>query len=322
MKDTKQLQTLVQAVKYFGDEEVAHDYVVNMRWKGRPRCWKCGSEKLAAVTTQKRWKCLEKECSEFRKQFSVKKGTIFEASRIKLGDWMVAMWMIANNKNGKSSYELGRDLGITQKSAWFMNHRIREAMDNGTIEKLKGTVEVDETFVGGKAKNMHKAKREAKIQGRGATGKAIVMGMLERSEEGSRVEAKVIPDTTKLTLQTEVVENVEQGANLNTDGFTGYQGLDSMYEHGTVNHAYGEYVNGSVHTNGIENFWTLFKRSINGTYVSVEDEHLDRYVTEQEFRYNTRKLTDFQRFELAVGAISGKRLTYEELTDHETLRGG
>lgn len=152
MNNTEQLQTLVQAVKYFGDEEVAHDYVVNMRWGDTPKCWNCGSQKLAAVTTQKRWKCLEKECTEFRKQFSVKKGTIFEASRIKLGDWMVAMWMIANNKNGKSSYELARDLGITQKSAWFMNHRIRKAMDNGTIEKLSGTIEADETFVGGKAK--------------------------------------------------------------------------------------------------------------------------------------------------------------------------
>ena len=321
MKAKELPQTLLQAVKYFANEDLAHDYVVQMRWGDTPKCITCGSENLSYIQTRKIWKCLDKECVNRGKQFSATKGTVFERTHIKLGDWMVAIWMITNNKNGKSSYELSRDLGITQKSAWFMNHRIREIFDNGTIEKLKGTVEVDETFVGGKAKNMHKAKREAVIQGRGATGKAIVMGMLERSEEGSKVEAKVIPDTTKLTLHTEIVENVEQGANLNTDGFTAYQGLDSMYEHGTVNHAYGEYVNGSVHTNGIENFWTLFKRSINGTYVSVEDEHLDRYVTEQEFRYNTRKGSDYERFEAAMKQLNGKRLTYDELTDHEPLRG-
>ena len=321
MKAIERPQTLVEAVLHFSDEAVAHAYVVEMRWGDTVKCYKCGTEKVSYIQTQKRWKCGNKECEIYRKQFSVKKGTIFEDSAIKLSKWLIAMWMIANNKNGKSSYELSRDLKVTQKSAWFMLHRIRTAFDNGTIEKLKGTVEVDETFVGGKAKNMHKDKKEAKIQGRGASGKAIVMGILERSEEGSTVEAKVIPDTTMLTLHTEIVENVEQGAIVNTDGFTGYQGLDSMYEHGTVNHAYGEYVNGSVHTNGIENFWTLFKRSINGTYVSVEDEHLDRYVNEQEFRYNNRKGNDYDRFEAVVKAVSGKRLTYDELTDHEPLRG-
>jgi len=300
MKVKELPQTLLQAVKYFADEDKAHDYVVQMRWGDKPKCITCGSENLSYIQTRKIWKCLDKECVNRGKQFTVRKGTVFERSNINLGDWMVAIWMITNNKNGKSSYELARDLGITQKSAWHMNHRIR---------------------VGGKAKNMHKAKREAKIQGRGASGKAIVMGILERSEEGSTVEAKVIPDTSKLTLHTEIVETVEQGSEVYTDGFTAYQGLDSMYEHDTVNHAYGEYVNGSVHTNGIENFWTLFKRSINGTYVSVEDEHLDRYVTEQEFRYNHRKGTDFDRFQAAMKQLNGKSLSYDELTNHETLRG-
>ena len=192
MKDSERPQTLVEAVLHFSDEAVAHAYVVEMRWGDTVKCYKCGTEKVSYIQTQKRWKCGNKECEIYRKQFSVKKGTIFEDSAIKLSKWLIAMWMIANNKNGKSSYELARDLKVTQKSAWFMLHRIRTAFDNGTIEKLKGTIEVDETFVGGKAKNMHKDKKEAKIQGRGASGKAIVMGILERSEEGSTVEAKVI----------------------------------------------------------------------------------------------------------------------------------
>ena len=321
MKDTERPQTLVEAVLHFSDEQVAHDYVVQMRWGDTVTCYKCGTEKVSYIQTQKRWKCGNKECEIYRKQFSVKKGTIFEDSAIKLSKWLIAMWMIANNKNGKSSYELARDLKVTQKSAWFMLHRIRTAFDNGTIEKLSGTIEVDETYVGGKASNMHKDVKEAKVQGRGVAGKAIVMGMLERSEDCSTVEAKVIPDTTKYTLQTELVENVEQGANVYTDGFKSYDGLDAMFEHNSVDHSAGVYVEDLVHTNGMENFWTLLKRSIKGTYVSVEEEHLDRYVDEQEFRYNHRKLDDYGRFELAVKAISGKQLTYEELTSHETLRG-
>ena len=280
--------TLLEAISYFADKEVAHDFVVSLRWPEGVKCPTCGGDDLTYISTRKLWKCKNKECERHGKQFSAKTGTIFEDSPLSFSKWLPAIWMIANNKNGKSSYELSRDLGVTQKTAWFMNHRIRLAMQTGSFEMLSGEVEADETFVGGVAKNMHKDVREAKIKGRGASGKAVVMGMLERRGE---VKAKVIPDTTKGTLHNEVKKNVQKGAKLFTDSFPAYQGLSDDYLHEMVDHAV-EYVNGQVHTNGIENFWSLLKRSIKGTYVSVDPEHLTRYVDEQAFRFNGRKGKD------------------------------
>lgn len=219
--------------------------------------------------------------------------------------------MIANCKNGISSYEIMRALGVTQKSAWFMLHRIRLALQNGTFSKLSGEVEVDETFIGGKARNMHISKRKEKIQGRGPTGKAVVMGMLER---GGKVRATVIADRNKETLQGHVAANVERGSNMFTDELVSYWGLDEKYVHEIINHA-EQYVRGNVHTNGMENFWSLLKRGLNGTYVSVEPFHLFRYIDEQAFRYNNRRdMNDADRFSTAVSQIAGKRLTYAELT--------
>jgi len=241
-------------------------------------------------------------------------------SPVKLGKWLPAIWMIANNENGKSSYELSRDLGVTQKTAWFMLHRIRLAMQTGTFEKLSGTVEADETFIGGLAKNMHKDKREEKIKGRGASGKVIVMGLLECKGE---VRAKVIPNITRKALHGEVHKHVESGSQLFTDSFPAYEGLDDAYLHEMVDHAV-TYANGQIHTNGIENFWSLLKCSVKGTYISVEPEHLTRYVDEQAFSFcfNNRKGKDADRFQRVVQGIEGRKVTYKGLIEERTKRGG
>jgi transposase-like protein len=299
-------KTLQEAIKFFADDSVCINFVASLRWTdGVAVCPKCENTETSFLSTRKIWKC--KVC---KKQFSVKVGTIFEDSPISLDKWLCAIWMIANCKNGVSSYEIHRAIGITQKSAWFMLHRIRLAMQNGSFDKLSGNVEVDETFIGGKAKNMHKSKREAIIKGRGSVGKTAVMGLLERK---GRVRAKVIEKTDRQTLHSEVKDNVEQGSNLFTDEWRSYQGLQDDYVHEVINHSI-EYVKGNVHTNGIENFWSLLKRTIKGTYVSVEPFHLGKYLDEQVFRYNERKAKNKDRFLGVLKTVSGKRLTYNELT--------
>ena len=302
--------TLQEAIKHFSDELLCINFVASMRFTdGIAVCPKCGNNETSFLSTRKIWKC--KAC---KKQFSVKVGTIFEDSPIGLDKWLVAMWLIANAKNGISSYEIHRAIGVTQKTAWFMLHRIRLAMQNGSIEKLSGEVECDETFVGGLAKNMHKAKREKLIKGRGSVGKTAVFGALERK---GRVLAKVIEKTDRKTLHNEVKEKVETGASLFTDEWKSYHGLDADYIHEVINHSI-EYVRENVHTNGIENFWSLLKRTLKGTYVSVERYHLSKYVDEQVFRFNERKLNDKERFLGVLKAVSGKRLTYDELRGYQT----
>jgi transposase-like protein len=313
-----QVKTLQQAIRHFSDENVCIDAVANLRWsKGIPTCPKCDGKDHYYLATQKRWKC--KKCG---RQFSVKVGTIFEDSPITLDKWLTALWMLVNCRNGVSSYEVARDLGITQKSAWFVLHRLRFAMQTGSITKLGGNgapVEVDETFIGGKARFMHKSKRERLSRDggmQGGHGKAVVMGLLER---GGKVKTAVIPHRKQNVPEKIVRELVEPGAEVHTDEFMGYNNLKDGYLHKVVNHLEG-YVRENVHTNGIENFWSCLKRGIGGTYVAVEPFHLFRYVDEQAFRYNNRKdadgnkLTDAQRFELALSQIAGKRLTFAELT--------
>jgi transposase-like protein len=301
-------KTLQEAIKHFStDEMLCIDFFAALRWQdGIAVCPNCQSKETYFLSTRKVWKC--KAC---KRQFSVKVGTILEGSNIPLDKWICGIWLIVNAKNGISSYEIHRSLGITQKSAWFMLHRIRAAMQTGSFEKLSGDVECDETFIGGLAKNMHKHKREQKIQGRDASGKTAVFGALERK---GRVLAKVIQSTDKKTLHAEVKEKVTKGSNVFTDEWLSYRGLDAEYIHQVINHGI-EYVKGNVHTNGIENFWALLKRTIKGTYVSVEPFHLSRYLDEQTFRFNERKSTDKERFIKAVSQISGKWLTYKELTD-------
>ncbi len=272
-------KTLLEAIRYFSDLDVAIKFFAGLRWPDGPTCPACGlvDKKHYYLKTRRVWKC--RSC---KKQFSVKVGTIFEDSPIGMDKWLPAMWMIVSCKNGISSYELARALGVQQKTAWFITHRLRLAMQTGTFEKLSGEVEADETFIGGRARNMHKSKREEKIQGRGASGKAVVMGLLERHGE---VRTKVVSDTKKKTLQGEIRENVESGSEVFTDALKSYEGLGPEYVHQFIDHA-EKYAEGKVHTNGLENFWSLLKRSINGTYVSIEPFHLFRYLDEQAFRFN------------------------------------
>lgn len=304
-------KTLQQAVRYFSDDFVCIEVIAQMRWlDGQATCPKCSSTENTFMKSRKVWQCKNNEC---KKQFSVKVGTIFEDSAIGLDKWLMAMWLLANAKNGISSYELHRGLGITQKSAWFVLHRIRHAMQNGSLEKLSGEIECDETYIGGKGKNMH-AKRKKEMQmTRGYEHKTGVMGLLER---GGKVRAKVIKKADTETLLGAIAENVEAGSVVYTDDAGGYRNMSDEYVHEVINHAV-EYVRDSiVHTNSIENFWSLLKRSIKGTYVSVSPAHLQKYVEEQMFRFNERKGNDQMRFLALLDQISGKRLTYSELTGY------
>jgi transposase-like protein len=250
------------------------------------------------------WKCLD--C---KKQFSVKVGSIFEDSPLGLDKWLCAIWLVANCKNGVSSYEIGRDLGVTQKSAWFMLHRIRHAMHTKTFNKLCGQIEADETFIGGKARNMHASKRAEKITGTGPKDKAIVMGVLER---GGQVRVTVIPTRRKSSVQKHVREHIMAGSAIFTDALKSYEGLDE-FQHEVIDHAMA-YVDGEIHTNGLENFWSLLKRGLHGTYISVEPFHLFRYIDEQAFRFNKRHTTDADRFVQLCSMVAGKRLTWNQMT--------
>jgi hypothetical protein len=303
----------MEAVRYFADADRTLETMVALRWPNGVHCPTCGRVDVRFIATRKLWECKEKHP---RRQFSAKVGTIFEDSPLPLDKWFVAVWSIANCKNGISSYELGRAIGVTQKSAWHMLHRIRLAMEVGGFEKFDGTTEADETYVGGVAGNMH--KREALAGGkRYVENKQAVMGVLQRTdgEAASRVRALPIRDPNAKTLQRVVRETVEAGAELHTDAHLGYRGLAADYAHQTINHAV-EYVRGNVHTNGIENFWSLLKRGLKGTYVSVEPVHLGRYVSEQVFRFNERTDNDGGRFRKVLSSVVGKRLPYKDLIDH------
>jgi len=299
-------QTLQEAIKHFADLDVCVAFMSMLRWPDGVTCPKCESKSVSYMATRRMWNC--KNC---RKQFSVKQGTVMEDSPIGLDKWLVAAWMLANDKNGISSYEVHRALDITQKSAWFLMHRLRYAMRNGTFEKLSGTIEADETFVGGLSKNMHKKERARKITGTGGKDKVIVLGVIER---GGVARTEVIADRAGETIQGEVRRYVEPGSELMTDALPAYRGLDGEYIHQYVDHSADEYVRGDVHTNSMENFWTLFKRAIKGTYVSVEPAHLSRYLDEQSFRYNERHGNDAERFIQTVQGVQGRRLTYKRLT--------
>jgi len=299
---------LRNAIVYFNDVEHCREFMVELRWPdGKVKCPRCGSEHILWIAKERVWKCYGKHDHA---KFSLKTGTIFEDSPIALEKWLPAAWLIINCKNGISSYELARDLKVTQKSAWFMLHRIRLAMQSGTFEKLGGEVEADETFIGGKARNMHVAQRKRRITGTGTKDKIAVMGILER---GGKIRTVVVPNRRRSALQGEIRKHVEAGAALYTDALLSYNGLEGDYAHKVVDRAV-QYVDGRVHTNGLENFWSLLKRSISGTYISVEPFHLFRYLDEQSFRYNDRKSTDAERFVTAMKQIVGKRLTFDELT--------
>src|SRR2546426_2426421 len=300
-------KTLQEAILYFADPVNCREYLVARRWPNGVACPRCESQNVLFLEKYNRWHCREKHNAP---QFTLKTGTIMEDSPIGLDKWMTAMWQIVNCKNGISSYEIHRALGITQKTAWFLDHRIRLALASGSFEKLTGEVEADETFIGGKARNMHVGKRQRRITGTGGKDKTAVMGIMER---GGKVRTVVIANRKKKALQAEVKKHVEAGSALYTDALLSYEGLAGDYAHQVVDHAV-QYVDGRIHTNGLENFWSLLKRGIAGTYVSVEPFHLFRYLDEQAYRYNNRKMTDAERFSIAVTGIIGKRLTFDQLT--------
>lgn len=317
-------KTLLEAVQYFSDSERCRQFMIEVRWSdGIVRCPICQSEKVTYLEKAKVYRCYGKH---LKQKFSLKVGTVFEDSPIGLDKWLPAAWMLSNCRNGVSSYELSRSLGVTQKSAWFMLHRIRLAMKDEAPALLGGPegggVEVDESFVGGQPKNWHAAKRVKhhkevrsprvrEYQNR-FIHKTAIIGMIDR--DSRKVRAKVVPNVKRETLQKEILGTIEFGSKVYTDQAVSYNSLKDQYVHETVNHAV-QYVNGQVHTNSLENFWSLMKRNLAGTYVAVEPFHLDRYLDEQVFRFNNRiNENDSSRFRKVVSQLTGKRLTYEELT--------
>jgi len=308
-------RTLAQAIKYFANQDVALDFMVALRWPNGPVCPRCESTAHSFLSTRRIWKC--KGCG---KQFSVKLGTIFEDSPIGLDKWLPAIWLLVNAKNGISSYELSRALGVTQKTAWFMLHRIRLAMRTKTFEKMKGSLEVDETYIGGKARFMHPERKDRMLKGRrgGITGKAAVMGLLSRDKRKglSQIRAEVLEGgrsrVNRRDAQLFVESHAKRGATIFSDEHRSYMQLRDRFIHHVIDHGV-EYARGRVHINGMENFWSLLKRGIRGTYVSVEPFHLFRYVDEQAFRFNNRKVRDVARFVSTLAQIMNKRLTYKQL---------
>jgi transposase-like protein len=305
-------KTLQEAIVYFSDPENCREYMLKLRWPdGKVTCPRCGSVDVSYLPNARVYKCYAKP-AHAQSKFSLKVGTIFEDSPIGLDKWLPVMWMVVNCKNGVSSWEIHRSMGVTQKSAWFMLQRCRLAMQEAGSKKMSGTVEADETFIGGKARNMHVGKRTKRIHGRGPGGKEIVFGLLERKT--GKVRVQHVEGRRKHHLVNVVRENVRKGSEVMTDELLSYDALNNEYAHKVINHA-ERYVDGHVHTNRMENFWSLLKRGINGTYVSVEPFHLFRYLDEQAFRFNNCKdLDDSERFELAMRGVIGKRLSYAELT--------
>jgi len=305
--------TLAQAIKYFADKDVAQDFLVSLRWPEGIYCPRCACTEHSYLKTRRLWKC--KGCE---KQFSVKLGTIFEDSPIGLDKWLPAIWLIVNAKNGISSYELHRSLGVTQKTAWFMLHRIRLAMQTKTFTKFKGEVEIDETYIGGKARFFSPEKKDRILRGRrsGVIGKVAVTGVLSRDARkgNSTVQMAVLGGSTLSREKAKAFlgQTVEQGSTLYSDEHSAYRTMKETYVHKVIDHSVS-YCRGKVHTNGLENFWSLLKRGIRGTYVAVEPFHMFRYLDEQVFRFNNRKTKDVARFISTVGQILGKRLTYANL---------
>jgi transposase-like protein len=305
-------KTLQEAIIYFSDPDVCRDYMVSKRWPNGVECPTCGSKEVSFIPTRGIWECKAKHA---KRQFSAKVGSIFEDSALGLDKWLCAMWMIASCKNGVSSYEIKRALGVTQKTAWFLLHRLRKAMHADSTEKLSGEIEADETYIGGKVRNMHaRSPRRIKTVNSPNWGKTIVVGLLKR--ETGEVRAKVSPSRTKHHLHAHVNENVELGSVLYTDEHHGYDDLSPEIMRQIVNHV-SAYVDGRIHVNSLENFWSLLKRTLGGTYVSVDPHHLFRYLDEQMFRYNKRRLPDSERFAIVAAQVVNRRLTYKELTGSE-----
>lgn len=303
IKDLRDFDSLIQLLDYFTTEEKCEQHLAVIRWNGVPNCPYCGSERVNSLKgATKRYKCYR--C---RSQFGVKVGTIFHKSPLSLRKWFVAIYLVTAHKKGISSCQLARDLDITQKTAWFVLQRIRESYNN-IAEKFTDTIEIDETYIGGKEKNKHANKRLENT--RGGHTKTPVLGILERN---GKVFAVPIKDRKAKTIIPIMEDTVKAGSTIYTDEFKGYISLSKNYNHEFVNHSASEYVNGNVHTNGIENFWSLLKRGIDGIYHHVSDKHLKRYVNEFTFRFNNRNLSEGSKFDVALANVNNKRLDYKTL---------
>ena len=303
----EQFTNLKQLITHFSDEKTCREYLEQQRWNGKPVCPYCGcSEKVYRIEKGKRYKCGNKDC---HKKFSITVGTIFENSKIALSTWFAAVYLATAHKKGISSLQLHRDLGVTQKTAWFMLHRIRESMRDKAPDMLSGTVEADETFVGGKNKNRHADKKVKFSQGRSFKDKTPVLGMIQRK---GKLVTRVVKDTKAKTLKPVITQMVQEGTVLITDDWDSYKRLAHPYVHQVIKHGEGEYSREGFHTNNIEGFWSLLKRGIFGIYHYTSPKHLNRYCDEFSYRYNTRKIADTERFTLSLSKING-RLTYKNL---------
>ena len=304
--------TLAEAVRAYADPAVANAAMAAMRWPEGIVCPRCGGREHYAIKTRHAWQC--KAC---KRQFTVKVGSIMEDSPIAVGDWLVAMWLMVNARNGISSYEIARSVGVTQKSAWFMAHRIRHAMMAGSLDKLDGEVEIDQTFIGPDKRKMNAESRERFEAIPAGRERVIVQTVVER---GGDVRSRVIRDTSRSTIHDGIRAVVEPGAKLYTDEHASYDRLDG-YERESVNHGEGQYRDGEAYTNTVEGTFNLFKRCVRGTWVAISPTHAGRYLAEQDTRYNVRKLKDGQRAAIVGGMVGGRRMTYAKLTARRGGRG-
>jgi transposase-like protein len=310
MINLQKFSTLIELLKYFSGEKVCIEYLELLRWSDGMKCaYKdCGHDKIFRFSNGKTYKCAKCE-----KQFSIRVGTIFEDSKVPLSKWYAAIYLITSHKKGISSIQLGKDIGVTQKTAWYMNHRVRHSLGWDVEDKLSGIVEADETFIGGKEGNKHKDKRTEGTQGRSVQTKTPVAGVVQR---GGNVIAKKVKDTQGSTLRKFVNDNVQRGSQLHTDEWWGYKGLEKLFGHQVIKHNEKEYVNGDCHTNTLEGFWSLLKRGVVGIYHSMSNKHLQKYVDEFVFRYNTRQLTESDRFNLMLSGLA-THLPYKKLIENE-----
>jgi transposase-like protein len=308
MVELKKFTNLIELVTYFKDEKVCIKYLEKIRWEGNNYTCPydgCNHNKVFKYSNGKTYKC-----SKCQKQFSIRVGTIFEDSKISLKKWFAAIYLVTSHKKGISSLQLSKDVGVTQKTAWFMLHRIRKALGlHQSDDKLDGICEADETYIGGQEKNKHWNKKVKGTQGRSLKTKTIVAGVIER---GGELRAKKLESTNVATLGKFISDNVAEGSRVNTDEWLGYRKLHKMFDHRVVNHKSHQYVDGDVHTNTLEGFWALFKRGIRGVYHLMSAKHMQKYVDEFVFRYNTRDLSEYHRFNTMLDRVN-VRLKYCDL---------